>query len=86
MNAPRKYKNSAIGKDLHVFKMTLNIFVCKTYLLVKKAFVLKSETHVYSFNFISSVNFNVQWGKITKQYQWNVIFVFLLNFYSIDYF
>ena len=66
MNAPRKYKNSAIGKDLHVFKMTLYIFVCKTYLLVKKAFVLKSEIHVYSFNFIFSVNFNVQLGKKNK--------------------
>ena len=75
-----------MGKDLHVFKMTLYIFVCKTYLVVKKAFVLKSGIHVYSFNFTFSVNFNVQLGKITKQYQCNVIFVCLLNFYSIDYF
>ena len=46
--------------------MTLYIFVCKTYLLVKKAFVLKSEIHVYSFNFIFSVNINVQLGKKNK--------------------
>lgn len=52
MNAPLKYKNSAKEKYLHVFKMPLYIFVSKTYLVEKKAFVLKSGISFYSFNSI----------------------------------